>query len=173
MKGVMEVTQSFSVFVTANWPSLYRLAFLLAGSSSDADDALQAVLVRTWDNWEKIQEHGDPLSYVRRSVCNACMDVHRASRRSRRLIQRLDSGREVESWEQKLLDRDVVWRAVRALPPRQRAVVVLRYWTGMSEQEIAVTLGCRPGTVKSQASAAMGTLRRELVELNDMHRRES
>ncbi|MGC4109528.1 MAG: sigma-70 family RNA polymerase sigma factor [Nocardioides sp.] len=52
-----------------------------------------------------------------------------------------------------------LWDAVRALPPRQRAVVVLRYYEGLSEAEIAETLGCRPGTVKSQASAALGHLR--------------
>jgi RNA polymerase sigma factor (sigma-70 family) len=55
-----------------------------------------------------------------------------------------------------------MWRAVSALPPRQRAVLVLRYYEDLTEQQIADVLGCRPGTVKSQASAALATLRTRL-----------
>lgn len=64
------------------------------------------------------------------------------------------------------LERDEVWRAVQALPPRQRAVVVLRYYDDLSEREIADALGCRPGTVKSQASAALSTLRARLDDVD-------
>ncbi|MGH3507316.1 MAG: sigma-70 family RNA polymerase sigma factor, partial [Nocardioidaceae bacterium] len=69
-----------------------------------------------------------------------------------------------------VVDRDATWRAVRALPPRQRAVVVLRYYEGLSEREIADVLGCRPGTVKSQASAALATLRAALGEAEGSRR---
>ena len=71
--------------------------------------------------------------------------------------------------EDALLERDEVWVAVRALPPRQRAVVVLRYYEDLSEQQIAEVLRCRPGTVKSQASAALATLRARLGEVAPTH----
>ena len=63
-----------------------------------------------------------------------------------------------------VLDHDEVWQAVLLLPPRQRAVLALRYYEDLSEQQIAEALGCRPGTVKSQASAALATLRARLAD---------
>ena len=64
-----------------------------------------------------------------------------------------------------MVERDAIWAAVRALPPRQRAVVVLRYYEDLSETEIAEALGCSRGTVKSQASAAIAALRRTAPDL--------
>jgi RNA polymerase sigma factor (sigma-70 family) len=64
-----------------------------------------------------------------------------------------------------VVDRDALWPLVEALPPRQRAVVVLRYYEDLTEREIATILGCAPGTVKSQASAAMKSLRNALAEV--------
>jgi RNA polymerase sigma factor (sigma-70 family) len=101
-----------------------------------------------------------PEAYLRRMVVNEVLNDHRKARRRQEItsdepperVAVLDDGRH----------DDQMWRAISSLPPRQRAVLVLRYYEDLSEQQIADALGCRPGTVKSQASAALASLRSRL-----------
>ncbi len=102
-----------------------------------------------------------PEAYVRRMVVNEIIGSRRHGwRRRERPHELVEPPGASPSPETGVVERDAVWAAVRALPVRQRAVIVLRYYEDLSEQEIADALGCSRGTVKSQASAALASLRR-------------
>jgi RNA polymerase sigma-70 factor (sigma-E family) len=158
----VDVDQDFAEFVRARWSSLHRLAYLLAASPNGADDLLQTTLEKAYVSWRRISAMEYPEAYVRRMLVTTLI-----SSRRRRWVGELPSDRLPEgsddSAELGMLDRSLLWPLVCALPARQRAVVVLRYYEDMSEAQIADTLGCAPGTVKSQCHAAVGALRRALA----------
>jgi RNA polymerase sigma-70 factor (sigma-E family) len=148
--------EGFDDFVATRSPRLLRTAYLLTRDWSVAEDLLQASLARAWQAWSRI--HGDPEPYVRRIIVNAHASWWR--RRWRREVLVGELPEEATSDPQAgLEDRDRLWRALGRLPPRQRAVLVLRYFEDMSEAEVAATLDCSVGTVKSQASRALAKLR--------------
>src|SRR5262249_3399775 len=129
-----------------------------------AEDALQGAMARACSRWSRVRNMGAPEAYVRRVAINEILSVHRrpAARLNRALLDQettrqppLGTGEGTSSLE----DRDELGHGVLSLPLRQRAVIVLRYYEDLSEAEIAETLHCRPGTVKSQASAALAKLR--------------
>ena len=154
--------QDFAEFVGACWSSLYRLAYLLAGSPSGAEDLLQTTLEKAYVRWARIRQLDHPEAYVRRMLANTAASSGRRAWRGERPSDRLPE-RADASDEMPMLDRALLWPLVCALPARQRAVIVLRYYEDLTEAQIAEVLGCAPGTVKSQASAAMSTLRRALA----------
>jgi RNA polymerase sigma-70 factor (sigma-E family) len=137
---------------------MVRLAYALTGDLGHAEDVAQAAFARAYAAWARVTRAGDPEAYLRRIVVN---ENHRLFRK-RRVAEDLpgelpDSGVTVD-----LPDPDTeLLAALRRLGPRQRAVIVLRYWLDMSEAETAATLGCTVGTVKSQASRALATLRKD------------
>lgn len=141
---------------------LYRLAYLLTGPSTTAEDLLQGVLERAYVAWPKVQRADQPDAYVRRMLVNASISESRRGYRREFLTTRLP---EVPTSDSMVgtVDRATLWPLIRQLPPRQRAVVVLRYYEDLSEAQIAAVLDCAPGTVKAHASAAMRTLRKHLV----------
>lgn len=158
----MSTDEEFADFVSARWSSLYRLAYLLAASPTGAEDLLQTTLEKAYVNWARIGRMEYAEAYVRRMLANTLV-----SSRRRAWIREQPWGDVPEtvadSTELPILDRSLLWPLVCALPARQRAVIVLRYYEDLSEAQIADVLGCAPGTVKSQASAAMGALRRALA----------
>ncbi len=107
-----------------------------------------------------MRKTGDPLAYTRRAMANAHISRWRRSRRESLVSDIPDTA---VTRERYAFEDEPLWHALRDLPPRQRAVVVLRYYEGLSEIEIAQTLGVSQGTVKSQASKAMATLRTKLA----------
>jgi len=148
----------FEEFVNARSPGLLRTAYLLCGGDRlAAEDLLQDVLERMYVRWRRI--HGAPEAYARRALANAA--ANRWRRRARRVRESpLEAaGAAVGGPEQSVVDRDEVVRALAALPPRMRAVLVLRYFDDLSESETAAALGCGVGTVKSQTSRALARLR--------------
>jgi len=156
----------FDDFFRATWPRLFRTAYAVAGDAAGAEDALQAAYARAYASWGRVVAADHPEAYVRRMVVNEIIGERRRGwwRRERPVAEPELAGR-VESPEVGVADRQAVWAAVQALPVRQRAVIVLRYYEDLSEREIAAVLGCSPGTVKSQASAALTNLRRSAVVL--------
>lgn len=154
--------RDFAEFVGTRWSSLFRLAYLLAGSPSGAEDLLQTTLEKAYVKWSRIQQLDHPEAYVRKMLANTAASGGRRAWRGERpteeLPERLDGSDEVP-----VLDRALLWPLVCALPARQRAVIVLRYYEDLTEAQIGEVLGCAPGTVKSQASAAMATLKRALA----------
>ncbi len=138
---------------------LFRVAYGVAGDRTIAEDALQSAYAKVYASWSRVQAAENPRAYVRRIAVNEVLDVvRRPWFRAERPTDDPQPGA-TPSHEGSTVERDAVWRAVRALAPRQRAVIVLRYYEGLSEAEIARTLGCSTGTVKSQASAALTNLR--------------
>ncbi|HEU5036931.1 MAG TPA: SigE family RNA polymerase sigma factor [Nocardioides sp.] len=159
----------FDEFFRATWPRLFRTAYAVAGDAASAEDALQAAFARVFASWRRISSVDHPEAYVRRMVVNEIIGDRRRGwwRRERPTAEPDQAGAagRVQSPEVGVADRQAVWAAVRALPVRQRAVIVLRYYEDLSEREIAEVLGCSPGTVKSQASAALANLRRNAAVL--------
>jgi RNA polymerase sigma factor (sigma-70 family) len=150
---VARVEQPFEVFFAASWPWAFRLASFLTqdvGAGEDiAQDAL-AVMSRRWGTAER------PAAYLRVAVVNASRNWNRRNRTLHRKLPMLLTDDRVELGADELAD------AIARLPFRQRAVIVLRYHLALSEAEIATTLDCRPGTVKSLASRALQTLAKEI-----------
>jgi RNA polymerase sigma-70 factor (sigma-E family) len=141
---------TFADFYRATFPEMTRLAFLLTGSAETARDLVQDSFVRLHDKWHGVAE---PRAYLRRTVVNACHAHHRRLRLQRRHVP----ASQVDIVD---LGAEEMTDAIAALPYRQRAAIVLRFWHGSSEAEIASTLGCRPGTVGSLIHRALAELRK-------------
>ncbi|MGH3505822.1 MAG: SigE family RNA polymerase sigma factor [Nocardioidaceae bacterium] len=158
--GVVDVREqekaAFDAFVRARLPELLRFGRALTGSPEAAADLVQDALERTMLAWNRIEQQGDPEGYVRRVMVNRNISVWRKFGREHSTDVVYDRGVEDSHFDTDL------WQALQRLPARQRAVIALRYYEDMSEADIARTLGCSAGTVKSQASKAMAKLR-ELV----------
>lgn len=152
---------AFEEFVHVHGDALVRLSFALCGDRGRAEDAAQEALTRVYLRWSRLD---DPLPYARRSVVNATRDSWRhRSRQEQR--ERAAAGQPPQMpvrIDEMIADRDRLTKALAHLPYGQRAVIVLRFWHQLSEQETADALGNSVGTVKSQASRALGRLRHEL-----------
>ena len=157
----MSGDRDFAEFVGARWSALYRLAYLLTASPTGAEDLLQSSLEKAYVRWSRIGRMEYAEAYVRRMIANTYLSGRRRAWVGEEPYDRMpETG---DSAEGALLDRAMLWPLVCALPPRQRAVIVLRYYEDLSEADIGAALGCSTGTVKSQSSAAMKTLRRALA----------
>ena len=147
----------FSAFATARWPGLVRLAFGLTGDRGLAEDIAQTALARAYVAWGRVSRADDPDAYLRRILVNAS---NRRFRRHRVAEQPGDPpDTPVEGPADLVSERAALLAALHQLPPRQRAVIVLRYWQDLTDTQIAATLGCSPGTVRSQLSRALTKLR--------------
>jgi RNA polymerase sigma-70 factor (sigma-E family) len=155
MRGAAVTTEGFDEFVVSRSARLLRTAFLLTQDWALAEDLLQASLVKAWSAWRRID--GDPEPYVRRVLVNTNTSWWRRRWRAEVPTDRLpESATDPYPGHD---EREQVWHALRRLPARQRAVIVLRYFDALSEAEIAEAMGCSVGTVKSQASKALAKLR--------------
>ncbi len=154
--GAVGVTGRNSVvaaFVSARGPDLVRFGRSLTGATESGEDLVQDALERTLAAWYRLDAGGDPEGYVRRIMVNRNISIWRKLGREYVTDQVVDRGT-----EDRHFDGDL-WEALKSLPTKQRAVIVLRYYEDLSEADIARTLGCSVGTVKSQASRALARLR--------------
>ena len=154
----MDAAEDFRRFVEHRQRSLLRTAWLLTGDWHTAEDLVQTALVRAWPHWERVARGGGADAYVRRVMVNKSLDWRRRRWRGEVPTEVLPDrsgavGPDVDV-------RHVLLRAVGSLPPRQRAVLVLRYLDDVSEADTAAAMGCSVGTVKSQAAKALAALRR-------------
>jgi RNA polymerase sigma-70 factor (sigma-E family) len=146
-------SEGFRDFVSREQAGLLRLAILLAGDRGPAEDLVQVALVTTYRRWARITRSGTPSAYVRRALVTS----HTSRRR------RLTRGEQVmESLPEWAEDDEELRRALRALPPRMRAALVLRLYEDLSEQRTAELMGCSAGTVNTQASRGLSRLRAAL-----------
>ncbi|SCL18410.1 RNA polymerase sigma-70 factor, sigma-E family [Micromonospora rhizosphaerae] len=153
--------EEFREFVAARSGALLRTAYLLAGDWATAEDLLQTALTKTYLAWKRLGGIEAIEPYARRVLVNTSTSWWRRRWHGERPTEVLPERAGVDEIEQQL-DRDALWRHLRALPARQRAVLVLRFYEDMSEAQTAALLEISPGTVKSQTSRALSTLRRRL-----------
>ncbi len=149
----------FGEFVQAAWPRLYRTAYLLVGDRGLAEDLVQTALAKTYAAWPSVRDVQAAPGFARTTLVNtASAWFRRRSWRNELPTYELpDRGHDPDP-----STRPAVLEALAQLPPRQRAVVVLRFYDDLSVSETAHALGCSDGTVKSQTSKALDTLRRLL-----------
>jgi len=149
--------EEFSAFAASRWPGLVRLAFGLTGDRWLAEDIAQTALARAYVAWRRVSRADDPDAYLRRILVNAS---HHRFRRHRITEQPGDLPEILVEGPADLVgERAALLAALQQLPPRQRAVIVLRYWEDLTDVQIAAALGCSVGTVKSQASRGLAALR--------------
>ncbi|ACU69222.1 RNA polymerase, sigma-24 subunit, ECF subfamily [Catenulispora acidiphila DSM 44928] len=157
-RGIEEA--EFREYMVSRWGGLVRFAYGLTGDRGHAEDLAQTALAKAYASWSRVRRADDPDAYVRRILINA---NHRRFRK-RRVDEHAGPGaaaREpvVTDGTAAFDQREALVAALMELPPKQRAVVVLRYWDGLTETQAATVLGCSVGTVKSQASRALAKLR--------------
>ncbi|MGH3202093.1 MAG: SigE family RNA polymerase sigma factor [Streptosporangiaceae bacterium] len=146
---------------------LVRLALLMVGDLPTAEDVVQDVYARLHTRWNHIAAPDEILPYVRAAVLNGCRSVLRRRDLARRVGAAHRDEPPAKSAESEAIlseDRREVLAALARLPRRRREVLVLRYYLGLSEAEIAAVLGISPGTVKSTAARGLAALARDLGE---------
>ena len=166
----VQLDEEFRDFMHGRWPAMVRLAYALTGDLGHAEDVAQAAFARAYAAWPRVRRAENPEGYVRRIVINENRNRFRKQRVAERLTDAPPESARTDTTSadatRQYDERSALMAALQRLGPRQRAVVVLRYWLGLSETEAAAELNCSVGTVKSQASRALATLRQsaELVD---------
>jgi RNA polymerase sigma-70 factor (sigma-E family) len=153
-----ERTVDFDAFVSSYGDALLRTAYLLCGDDHRAHDLVQSALEKALRSWSKVAAADLPVAYVRRIVVREHLSWLRRRSSAERPVPAVDVvelGDDVAAVDA----RDLVWRALATLPRQQRAVLVLRLFEDLSDDDIAGVLGCRPSTVRAHASRALATLR--------------
>ncbi|WP_062436916.1 SigE family RNA polymerase sigma factor [Herbidospora daliensis] len=158
----MRADEGFREFVGQHQRAWIRTAYLLTGDAHLAEDLLQSVLIKVLGKWSGLDQ---PDAYVRKALVNQYISWRR---RPRREIPRAEPPDRSYTSEDTALTRLMVQRALMRLSPRQRAVIVLRYYEDRTERETAEILGCSLGTVKSQAHHALARLREFTGVLTDI-----
>jgi RNA polymerase sigma-70 factor (sigma-E family) len=159
----------FDTWVSNRGAGLLRFAYLVTRDRGRAEEAVQDALIAAYPRWSRIG--ADPDAYVRRCIVNA--DISRWRRFFRRetpvgdpaTLSPLTGGPDHAVSH---ADADAVWRLCASLPTRQRAAVVLRYYEGLPDADIAEVLGCTAATVRSQIHRALGSLRATLKEVDQL-----
>ncbi|MFC3998054.1 SigE family RNA polymerase sigma factor [Nocardiopsis sediminis] len=150
--------EEFSTYVAARGPALLRMAQGITGNRSDAEDLLQAALIKTFFAWDRIANPKARDGYVRRAMVNTQISEWRRQRLTVHPTDDIPEQRvDDPTWKSDLAD--VVHRAVDRLPERQRTTVLLRYYEDLTEAQIADRMGVTIGTVKSTLSRAVAKLR--------------
>ncbi|MBA3418151.1 MAG: SigE family RNA polymerase sigma factor [Geodermatophilaceae bacterium] len=153
--------EAFREFVSIRSASLLRTAFLLTGDHGLAEDLLQTALLKTYRHWRRLDNPHDPAAFVRRVMVTTNISWLRRRQSTERVLDVLPD-RPAPDEHEAVGEREQVWRALRTLPPRMRAVIVLRFYEDLSEAETARLLDCSLGTVKSQSSRGLVRLRESL-----------
>jgi RNA polymerase sigma-70 factor (sigma-E family) len=154
----------FDRFVADNGSSLLRTAYLMVGDLHAAEDLVQETLFKVASKWSRVCRMDNPVAYTRRILVNQAL--HGSAKRSRNRAE-LKAAPPPEPASEPHLDIDCeVFDALVALPPRQRAALVLRYFLDLPEAEVAAVLGCSLGTVKSSTSRGLKRLEETLRPTN-------
>lgn len=153
---------SFDEFVAGEGPKVRRLAYLLCGDVHRAEDLTQTALAKVYRHWSRVSAMEHPTAYVNRVLVREA-----TSWRKRKASSELVTD-DLSTWDARashpdhadaVAEADAMWQLLATLPPKQRVVLVLRYYQDMSDDQIAETVGCSPSTVRSNAARAFATLR--------------
>jgi RNA polymerase sigma-70 factor (sigma-E family) len=153
--------REFRDFVADRSTALQRTAYLLVGDWAGAEDLVQTALMKTYLAWRRAGGINAVEAYTRKVMVNTATSWRRSRWRGERPSEILPEPSSVDSADQ-WLERDRVWQLIRTLPTRQRAVLVLRFYEDLTEAQAAAVLGVSVGTVKTQASRALASLRHRL-----------
>lgn len=153
----------YESYVTQRRQSLFRFAVVLCGDPVLAEDILTDVLGWAYERWDKVSAADNVHAYVRRMVVNEYLGWRRRLARTTPVAE-LDPGALPDHADQ-YAERAALVAELAKLPRKQRATVVLRFYEGLSDDEVARLLGCRPSTVRSNLARALATLRVSLTEM--------
>jgi RNA polymerase sigma-70 factor (sigma-E family) len=153
----------FRQFVALRSAALLRTSYLLVGDWAHAEDVLQTALTKTYLAWRRLGTIDAVEPYARKVLVTTATSWWRRRWHGERPTEVLPDRAAPDRFEEQV-ERDALWRHVRELPARQRAVLVLRFYEDLSEAEIATVLGVAVGTVKSQCARALAALRVRLAE---------
>lgn len=154
--------EEFTEWMTARQGVLFRTAYLVAGDKQTAEDLVQTAAAKLYLAWDRVRDRGNVDAYMRRIIINEHNSLWRRPWKKREQVAETLPETGYVDRQGDPTEASALWKVVQSLPPRQRAVIVLRYYEDLSEAEIADTLEISTGTVKSQASRAMATLRASL-----------
>ncbi len=153
--------QSFTDFVSAEQAGLLRLAVLLAGDRGQAEDLVQTALMKCYRHWGRITRSGSPSAYVRRALVTTHTSWRRRLSSTEQVMETLpdlaDPHPPLEPEDEELR------RALRALPPRMRTAVVLRFYEDLSEERAGELMGCSASTVNTQTARGLERLRASMA----------
>lgn len=152
----------FGEFVNRQRPALMRFATVLTCRTWLAEDLVSDVLGRAFERWDRISGMAEPNAYVRRMIVNEYLSWHRRLARTTPRADIEPAAPQGDGADERA-ERDAMIRRLAGLPRRQRTAVVLRYYAGLPDAEIAIQLGCRESTVRSQISRALAALRIDLT----------
>lgn len=159
----------FDRFVADSTDALVRTAYLIVWDLGEAEDLVQETLFEVARRWPRVRRMERPVAYARRILVNRALNGSaRRTRRRQELVARMPPERPAEPGETGEIDgQDELMGALAALPPRMRAVLVLRYFLDLPEAEVAAALKCSLGTVKSTASRGLARLEQAMRPAND------
>jgi RNA polymerase sigma-70 factor (sigma-E family) len=162
----MERFAGLREFVLARGRALSRTAYLLTGDHQLAEDLVQTALTRTVPHWRRIVAGGDPEAYVRQVMVNERLAWWR--RRRYDVTARVTDAPSPVDVADQAAERVTLLAALAVLSPRQRAVIVLRFYEDLSVEQVSHVLGCSSGTVKSTTADALARLRTLTVDVSEV-----
>jgi RNA polymerase sigma-70 factor (sigma-E family) len=152
----------FDDFVVTRGQALLRFAHVLCGNAHLAEDLVQEVLARVHRRWARIEYLEAPEAYVRRAIVREFLSWRRRRSSREAVLAEVPDRPSGQDTAQQLAARDEMWTLLAGLPRAQRAVLVLRFYDDLADDEIANALGCAPSTVRAHASRALARLRTAL-----------
>ncbi|MDR7276871.1 SigE family RNA polymerase sigma factor [Catenuloplanes atrovinosus] len=156
--------EDFDDFVHGRGRALLRFAYVLSGDAHLAEDLVQEVLARMHRRWHKVTAMDSPEAYVRTSIVRQFISWRRRRSSREAVLAELPEPAGPDEPQQRVLARDQMWSLLAGLPRAQRAVLVLRFYCDLPDDEIAALLGCAQSTVRSHAARALARMRTMLTE---------
>ncbi|TVT21858.1 SigE family RNA polymerase sigma factor [Amycolatopsis rhizosphaerae] len=161
--------QEFAEYFATRRDSARRTAYLLCGDWHRADDLAQTAFVALHRRWRKIRDRAATDAYLRRTLIRASIDESRRPWRREQQVEQVPEPEPSPSLDERVAARADLMTGLRAVPPKQRAVLVLRYFEGLDVARVAKVLGCSEGNVKSQTARGLANLRAALGEEVETH----
>jgi len=162
--GIVHCVEELEVFVAARGPALRRFAYLVSGDMQRAEDLVQSALARVVRQWPRVGAMEHPEAYVRQVLLREHLSWRR--RRASTEVVAADPPERTDGpddFTTTAAERDAAWELLATLPPRQRAVLVLRFYEDLDDAAVARILGTTESTVRSNAARGLATLRRALA----------